>query len=132
MGATRQFELVRCKYCGQDQPPTAFDICCIVKGKVYRRLRCQRCKSARTKVRRRELRQWLVDYKKTLRCVRCGFSDYRALEFHHPGKEYKDANVADMVRSVLSREMIMREISKCIVLCANCHQIEHYEQRKSL
>jgi hypothetical protein len=39
-------------------------------------------------------------------------------------------DVADMIRSGFSREAILREIAKCVVLCLNCHQIEHYEERK--
>jgi len=63
--------------------------------------------------------------------VRCGFSDYRALEFHHPEHDDQDFNVADMIRSGLSAESIRREIEKCIVLCSNCHQIEHYDQSQA-
>jgi hypothetical protein len=123
-------DLVRCKYCDQDRPRTAFEVCRVVNGKEYRRLRCRQCKRARTNVRRTALRQWLDDYKKTLRCERCGFADFRALEFHHPGTQDKDANVADMIRSGLSRKTIKREIDKCVVLCSNCHQIEHYVERR--
>jgi hypothetical protein len=35
-----------------------------------------------------------------------------------------------MIRSGLSREAILQEIGKCVVLCSNCHQIEHYDERK--
>jgi hypothetical protein len=35
-----------------------------------------------------------------------------------------------MIRSGLSRQAILREIAKCIVLCSNCHQIEHYHDEK--
>lgn len=68
-------------------------------------------------------------YKESLSCERCGFSDFRALEFHHSNHNEKDFNVADMIRSGSSIETILREIEKCEVLCSNCHQIEHYEKR---
>jgi hypothetical protein len=61
-------------------------------------------------------------------CGRCGFADFRALEFHHRQRGEKDSNVSDMVRGAMSLENIRQEISKCIVLCANCHRIEHYEE----
>jgi hypothetical protein len=35
-----------------------------------------------------------------------------------------------MIRSGFSRETIMREIAKCVVLCSNCHRIEHYDDQK--
>lgn len=117
-----------CKYCRQERPDDAFEVCRVLGGKVYRRLRCQKCKRTCTNQRRTRLRSWLSEYKQTLTCVRCGFSDYRALEFHHPEHDDKDFNVADMIRSGLSAESIRREIEKCIVLCSNCHQIEHYDQ----
>ena len=119
-----------CKYCHTELPEEAFEVCRVVKERVYRRLRCRRCKRSKTNERRTALRQWLDEYKKTLRCVRCGFADYRALEFHHPEGQEKDFNVADMIRSGFSRATIQGEIAKCIVLCSNCHQIEHYDERK--
>ena len=74
---------------------------------------------------RAALREWLDDQERTLRCQLCGFADYRALQFHHQDSQEKHANVADMIRSGLSRQSILREVAKCIVLCANCHAIEH-------
>jgi len=38
-------------------------------------------------------------------------------------------NVADAVRNGLSLDTIKKEIEKCIVLCANCHAIRHYNLR---
>jgi hypothetical protein len=35
-----------------------------------------------------------------------------------------------MIQIGLSRENIMREIGKCVVLCCNCHQIEHYDETR--
>ena len=105
-------------------------MCRIVGAKVYRRLKCQRCKRRKANERRAALRLWVDEYKKTLRCERCGFADYRALVFHHHGSQQKEFNIADMIRSGLSRASIQREIGKCIVICSNCHQIEHYEKRK--
>jgi len=120
-----------CKYCCTIKPLISFEVCRVLGDKVYRRLRCQQCKRARTNIRRAELRQWLDDYKRKLRCERCGFVDYRALQFHHEEAQEKGANVADMIRSGLSRQSILSEVDMCIVLCANCHAIEHYENGKS-
>lgn len=118
-----------CKYCQMEQPEETFEICAVIRGKIYRRLKCQKCKRATTNVRRGKLRAWLDEYKKGLVCERCGFADFRALEFHHREKAQKSSNVADMIRSCLSVRAILREIEKCGVLCSNCHQIEHYEEQ---
>lgn len=57
-------------------------------------------------------------------CVRCGFSDARALEFHHKDGDTKLASVGQMY--TYSEEKIKQEIAKCDVICANCHTIEHH------
>jgi hypothetical protein len=79
--------------------------------------------------RRARLREWLIEYKQTLSCQRCGFRDFRALQFHHDGRAHKQYHVSDLVRGAASLKTLKNEISKCVVLCANCHQIEHYEER---
>lgn len=117
-----------CRYCHERQPEEAFDICRVVKGKIYRRLKCKNCKRIYNNQRRAKLRDWIISYKKTLVCERCGFSDFRALQFHHKGDDEKASNVADMAE--FSVESVRREIDKCIVLCSNCHRIEHYKERK--
>jgi hypothetical protein len=125
----REKAMKRCKYCGRMRPEEDFEVCRVLAGRVYRRLRCKRCKRATTNLRRRRLREWVEEYKKRLRCERRGFADHRALEFHHRDPAEEDVYVADMVRSGLSLTAIKREIEKCEVLCSNCHLIEHYERR---
>ena len=124
--------MTACQYCNSILPEESFEICRIVAGKVYRRLKCKKCKQSDNNQRRAKLRAWLIEYKKMLVCERCGFSDYRALQFHHEGHKEKTDNVADMVRSVYSMESVRREIDKCIVLCSNCHRIEHYDEQHKI
>jgi hypothetical protein len=111
-----------------EQPDEAFGICLIRGDKVYRRQQCQKCKQARAGERKAALRKWLAELKKSLRCVTCGFADSRALTFHHDNREEKDFNVADMLSRGHSVASIQREMAKCIVLCANCHRIEHADE----
>jgi hypothetical protein len=70
-----------CRYCKTEKPDSTFQVAAIIKGKIYRRHKCTPCKSARQRERIVESRKWLIEYKKTLCCERCGFSDYRALKF---------------------------------------------------
>jgi hypothetical protein len=118
-----------CKSCGLEKSSESFEICKIISEKVYYRQKCKDCKRIVRVTRRQKLRKWLDEYKKNLMCLRCGFSDFQALEFHHSNYDAKDFNVADMIRSGSSIQTILREIEKCEVLCSNCHQIEHYEKR---
>jgi hypothetical protein len=119
----------RCKECGVEQPDEAFTISLIRGDKIYRRHQCNRCKQAYKASRKAAVAQWLRDYKKTLHCQRCDFADFRALTFHHKDRETKKFNVGDMIRCHCTFAAIRREIAKCTVLCFNCHQITHHEER---
>ncbi len=116
-----------CPYCGILQPDENFEIAVVSNGKQYRRRKCKACKRQTRVHRQTKIREWLEGYKATLHCETCGCSDYRVLEFHHSGPNGKDFNIGDMVQMGLSVERIKKEISKCQVLCANCHRIEHYK-----
>jgi len=75
------------------------------------------------KQRRQNQQQWLREYKQTLSCVRCGESHPACLDFHHRDAAQKDFVIANNL--TLGRKRILAEISKCDVLCANCHRKEH-------
>lgn len=115
-----------CRYCGIEQDEENFSIAAIVSGKTYRRQKCRSCKQLRQKERRHEIYAWFTEYKKTLFCTKCGFADYRALDFHNLDPKEKDFAIADFVSRGASLARIKAEIEKCVVLCANCHRIEHY------
>jgi hypothetical protein len=62
-------------------------------------------------------------WRKTLKCCRCEENDVACLEFHHSDPETKENNVVRMVsRSVKS---VIKELKKCVVVCANCHRRIH-------
>lgn len=75
--------------------------------------------------RRRDI---VLEIKKASKCVRCGISDFRVLDFHHlvPEDKLFDISAGIVTRTV---EEIICEIEKCEILCANCHRIFHYEDR---
>ena len=54
-------------------------------------------------------------------CIDCGESDLRCLEFAHRDRSTKSANVSTLFRYFRSWEVLLREIEKCDVRCANCH-----------
>lgn len=66
-------------------------------------------------------------------CQHCGFeaSDrtIAAFEFHHHSddKEFTIGNIANR-----KWEVVKREIMKCILLCSNCHRIEHSKDRDNV
>jgi len=78
--------------------------------------------------RRKKAREWIDEYKSDLKCIFCGESDSRCLDFHH--LEDKDDTIAQMISEGTTIERLKREIDKCDVVCSNCHRVLHYEQRE--
>ena len=74
--------------------------------------------------RRKDLRRRIEAMKK--RCARCGFTDPRALQFHHV--RLKQSCVSKYVADGATKLAIV-ESRQCEIICANCHAIEHYGQR---
>lgn len=77
-------------------------------------------KQDRQTVLRKEKRKFIYDYLSNHNCECCGESDPVVLEFDHIDRELKTCNVSTMINNSL--EKIKEEISKCRVLCANCHR----------
>jgi hypothetical protein len=85
---------------------------------------------ARVRARRVKLRLWLDDYKSKLSCSSCGENHPACLDFHHKDEKTKDFSVAIVKGWGYSKERVLHEIDKCVVICANCHRKIHYEIRQ--
>ena len=141
---TREEKLDRvlvCRECGQDiRTPTL-----LLKGQT----RCSRCKKRRRSldlkargltskgkayvvrgpkmlpIARRHAKRFR-EYKAGLCCVRCGFGKGFpvCLDFHHRDPSLKAFSISVRAPDV-SLEVLLIEIAKCDVLCANCHRLVH-------
>ena len=69
-------------------------------------------------------------YKKTLCCEICGENRYWVLDFHHKNPKEKDLEVALVVRQC-SKQKLLDEIKKCMVVCSNCHRDIHHKEREA-
>jgi hypothetical protein len=80
--------------------------------------------------RQREIKETINELKIKTGCKLCKYKKSpMALHYHH-FEDNKEHNIAKMVtqgRAILS---IMKEINKCILLCANCHAEEHEHENK--
>ena len=117
-----------CKSCRVIQPVAKFPIAGVIKGIQYYRHLCQNCYQGQKDKRRKQLKSEIRKYKNVLRCRDCGLQDSRVIEFHHEDDATKEDSVANMVKNGKSITNIMKEIDKCIPLCANCHRIRHYRE----
>jgi len=62
-------------------------------------------------------------------CVKCGEKDYACLQFHHIHPETKVAPVSRLIGDSRSLVTIKEEVTKCDVLCANCHMKLHAKEQ---
>jgi len=74
--------------------------------------------------RRKIIREYIESKKK--KCVSCGEPDVACLDFHHLNGEEKDKSLSYGIVNKWGQERIDNEISKCVVLCSNCHRKLHY------
>jgi hypothetical protein len=59
-------------------------------------------------------------------CARCGYSkNISALHFHHLDANLKEFKLDSRILSNRNWESILAEVSKCELLCSNCHAEEH-------
>lgn len=64
------------------------------------------------------------------KCKHCDNSypekPYVIFDFHHINPDQKDFNWDQL--KLHPEKIIFKELDKCILLCSNCHRIEHYNQ----
>lgn len=78
--------------------------------------------------KRREANQAMLTHIKTdTGCSVCGYNRCaRALHFHHKDPKTKSFCVGECTHR--STKQLLAEVAKCIILCANCHAEEHYNE----
>ena len=81
-------------------------------------------------VRARQRAQVFIDsYKRGKPCLDCGVTfPSCAMDFDHVrGKKVRD--VSYMVAKGKSDKLLLAEIEKCDLVCANCHRVRHHPER---
>lgn len=114
----------QCKTCYKTQRENYYSEHYKKYGEEYKK----RAKERRKQVQIR-LRSNMLDYLKDKQCNICGFSDIRVLEFDHIEPQTKKFGIARAMGDGVKWSDILIEISKCRVLCANCHKIVTSEQQ---
>lgn len=61
------------------------------------------------------------------KCTRCNLEyngkNASVFDFHHLNPQHKEFKPSDLMR--YQWDVIEKEINKCVLLCANCHRLEH-------
>ena len=79
----------------------------------------------KNKSRTEEQRKWFINFKSQLKCELCSESHPATLDFHHKDPKEKEIGICVAMTRGWSRDRILKEISKCSVLCSNCHRKIH-------
>ena len=113
---------------------TNFKMCSICKiekhnSNFYKRRKnecssyCKNCSAKVSKKARKEKREKMFEYAGS-KCKVCNYDRcIDALEFHHLDPKEKEFGIAQMGNRSIS--VILKEIDKCILVCANCHREIH-------
>jgi protein-arginine kinase activator protein McsA len=86
----------------------------------------------RGKVRRKLWKDVIDTIKKDLKCSNCPENHISALDFHHTDPSKKDFNITTIRYKSFTPsnvKILNDEISKCIILCANCHRKYHWDEK---
>ena len=68
------------------------------------------------------------------RCVICNKQYHQsAYDFHHIDKSKKEMGVAKLLQSyAVTHQRVQKELSKCILVCSNCHRELHSKEEDTL
>ena len=75
--------------------------------------------------------QYLHDIKSKGSCVKCGASHVAILDFHHLDPTGKEEHVSTAAWKGWALDRLQTEIDKCVLICANCHRVLHWENKSS-
>lgn len=65
------------------------------------------------------------------KCLDCKILyPYPVMEFHHLNPSKKDLSWQKLKH--LNEDLIKLELNKCVLLCANCHRLRHYNEKNKL
>ena len=97
------------------------------KGKLSQKV-CKDCVRQKEKDKYHSKQDELNEFKQAHPCVKCGWSKFYLIDFHHLNPAEKDFAISDNSHAKI--ETLMKEIDKCVSLCANCHREFHYLERE--
>lgn len=113
-----------CTKCGRELPIEHFNY--RNKSKGTRRADCKDCHNGYMKKVYQYKKETIQQWKANESCYKCGDTRGYVLDYHHINPNNKIDTVARMTSNNYNLNKVKEEISKCVVLCANCHREFHY------
>jgi hypothetical protein len=96
------------------------------KGKDNLQPYCKSCHNQIFSQRWTDRKIWAISYKGS-KCNDCNISypetPYQVFDFHHLEPNHKDMDWSKI--RLTSKDKMIVELDKCVLLCANCHRIRH-------
>jgi hypothetical protein len=96
-------------------------------SKTYYEKHSAKIKAA-SKINSKRAKDKWREYKATLSCSKCQENHPATFDFHHEDPTKKEDNIHRLLSNGQYAKL-EEELKKCIVLCANCHRIHHYEEK---
>jgi hypothetical protein len=79
------------------------------------------------RVRHNKRKDELIDYFGR-KCVDCGVIGSTCIyDFHHKDAKTKKQSVSSLL--LYSWKSVLKEAKKCVLICANCHRIRHFNKK---
>ena len=120
----------RCPRCGELKSLEAFS------PKQGRRCQayCKACAREYQRGRPRLLlAKRLVRAAKKRPCADCGVEyPYYVMDFDHCPGTFKRANLSVLVKRGASNDVLLKELAKCDVVCANCHRVRTHQRKQAI
>ena len=128
--------LKKCCVCKKEKPTSEF----YKRLQIYYQAQCKACQAkinrnnskstnTRNREKRRENWQKIFEHFGGRKCQACGIeSEYPIYDLHHKDPAEKDVGVGAIAHH--SWEKVKAEVEKCVLLCSNCHRIEHAKERE--
>lgn len=99
------------------------------KKKIHHYRGVERAAQRRARNRSRNM---IIGIKMMFGCFRCLETNPAVLAFHHRDPNKKEFGISKAVGERAPLKKVIFEISKCDILCANCHLKEHHNQFSDL
>jgi hypothetical protein len=64
-------------------------------------------------------------------CMKCGYTNelFAPFDLHHRDPSEKEGTPSQLFKQSFDR--FKKEVSKCDLVCANCHRIEHFKEKEN-